>query len=379
MRARADILIIFREAEAGTGGLGIDVSDVARGMAARGRSVEVLTMRPRGGDAPDLGPDVTVHALEPWVRARAGVAFGLTGGVRKVIRSRSPRIAHLYSCLPVQMHWAAATWARRAGVPLVWTPMLHPGRSALWRSQGLSGRAMAAWDASAPHAARMTDAVCVATRAEAELFRRMGARRVAFVPPAVAAVPAASDIEARRLRERLGLADAPLVLCVSGRPDRRKGLDFAGSVIAALRQRVPGATLGVVGLQDDVPLARVPGVRSLGRLSLADLRRAYRAADVVLVPSLYEAFSRVVVEAWQQARPVVVTDRVALAEEVRRGGGSVVRFGDAEDAASALEHYLQSPTAAARAGEQGAQLVARQYLIDGVLDRLESVYSQVSH
>ena len=54
-------------------------------------------------------------------------------------------------------------------LPVVWTPMLHPARPTLWRDHGLAGRAMTLWDACAPHAARWTDAVCAATRAEAEI------------------------------------------------------------------------------------------------------------------------------------------------------------------------------------------------------------------
>ncbi|MFL5832175.1 MAG: glycosyltransferase family 4 protein [Solirubrobacteraceae bacterium] len=378
MGSRVDSLIVFREADPASGGLGIDIADVAQGLSARGHRVEVMAMRSPDGSAGDLGPDVVMHGLEPWLRTRAGVAFGLAGGTRRVVRARTPRVLHVYSCLPVHMHWTAALAAHRARVPVVWTPMLHPARTALWRNHGLAGRAMTLWDACAPRAARWADAVCAATRAEAQLFAGMGARRVALVPPAVHPAARVSASEAQALRERLGLRDAPLVLCVAGRPDRRKGLDYAAAVVTALRDRVPNAVLGTVGLGDNVPLARVDGVRALGRLSLRDLRRAYRAADVVFVPSRYEAFSRVVVEGWQQARPVVVSDRVALAEEVQHGGGAVVPFGDVEAGAAALEHYLRDRDEAQRAGEYGAELVSERYLVGSALDRLERVYAEVA-
>jgi glycosyltransferase involved in cell wall biosynthesis len=237
MGERVDSLIVFREADPATGGLGIDIADMASGLTARGHRVEVMAMRSQDGSQADLGRDVFVHALEPWLRTRAGVAFGLTGGARRIVRRRVPRVLHLYSCLPVHMHWAAALAARRAGIPLVWTPMLHPARAGLWRSHGVAGRAMAMWDACAPHAARWADAVCAATRAEAQLFTRMGAPRVALVPPAVHHVAPAPSAEALELRTRLDVGARPLVLCVAGRPDRRKGLDYAACVIEALRRR----------------------------------------------------------------------------------------------------------------------------------------------
>jgi glycosyltransferase involved in cell wall biosynthesis len=378
MGARTDSLIVFREADPSTGGLGIDIADVAGGLTARGHRVEVMAMRPSAGGAADLGSGVHVHALEPWLRGRMGVAFGLTGGAARVVRRRAPRVLHLYSCLPVHMHWTAAFAARRGGVPVVWTPMLHPARAAMWRDHGVAGGAMRLWDALAPRAARWADAVCAATQAEAALFRRMGARRVALVPPAVHEVAPVSAEGVHEFRRRLGLGRAPLVLCVAGRPDRRKGLDYAARVITALRRRVPDAVLGAVGLPADVPLARIDGVRALGRLSLSDLRCAYAAADVVFVPSRYEAFSRVVVEGWQHARPVVVTDRVALCEEVQHGGGSVVAFGDVAAGVAAVEHYLRDRVDAEQAGRHGAELVAERYLVDRALDRLEQVYAEVA-
>jgi glycosyltransferase involved in cell wall biosynthesis len=378
MRPGVDLLLVFREADPSTGGLGIDISDVARGMSARGHHVEVLTMSSGGDRPPDLGADVTVHTLRSWLPARPGVAFGLTAATSRVLRSRTPRLVHVYSCLPVQMHWSAMACALRRGVPIVWTPMLHPARQELWRTHGLAGRAMRAWDASAPRAARLTDAVCCATRAEAELFIRAGAPRVELVPPAVAGAPRVTDEQAEQFRLRLGLAGVPLVVSVIGRADRRKGLDFALATLAQLRRRVPGAVLAIVGLEHHPALEQAEGVVPLGRVSLSELRQAYRAADAVLVPSRYEAFSRVVLEAWEQARPVVVTRGVALADEVRRGGGAVVTFGDAGAAAAAIEGYLDGRPAAMAAGEFGARLVEDEYLLDAVLDRLETVYSEVS-
>lgn len=378
MPPRVDTMIVFREADPSTGGLGIDVTDVARGMVARGRRVEVISMHPHGAREPDLGPGVVLHALESWLRARPGVAYGLTSGAGRIVRRRSPRVLHLYSCLPVQMHWSAATAAWRSCVPIVWTPMLHPSRRELWQGRGLAGRAMTIWDMFAPRAARLADAVCVATMAEAEMFGQLGARRVRLVPPAVHPAAPVSDHEAAVFRSRLGLGDVPLVLCVAGRPDHRKGLDYAAAVITALRARIPGAVLGAVGLPDHVPLAGTDGVRPLGRLSAPDLRRAYRAADAVFVPSRYEAFSRVVIEAWQAERPVVVTDRVALAEEVSRAGGSVVAFGEVGQAVGALERYLRDPADAARTGSEGAELVSGRFLVGPVLDQLEALYSEVA-
>ena len=119
------------------------------------------------------------------------------------------------------------------------------------------------------------------------------------------------------------------------------------------------------------------GVLMLGRVDDATLARANRAADVVFVPSLFEAFSRVVIEAWQQSTPVVVSDGVALAPVVRRLGGAVVAYGDAQAAASELENTLREPDRAKRQGLAGQQLVRREYVVDVLVDRVVTVYRTI--
>ena len=375
------LMLVFRESDPATGGLGIDVRDVAEGMAARGHRVTVVTTagdRGAGGPA-DVGRGAGVETVElatvPPGR-RCGVAYGLAAGVGRLVAERPDSIVHVYSCLPVYLHAAAMVAARRYGRPLVWTPMIHPARRGSWAAHGLPGRAMAGWDMLAPRAARHVDAVLAATHAEARAFRRVGAPRVEVIPPAVHPADPVSDSEAAAFRARLGLGDGPVVLCVAGRTEPRKGIDFALAAMTRLRRRIPAATLALVGMTDGP--GQTDGVRSLGRLSSADLARAYRAADVVFVPSRYEAFSRVVVEAWQQARPVVVTDRVGLAETVHEGGGSVVAFGDAEAAASALAQPMLDLQGGAREGARGRQVVAERFVVEPVLDRLEAVYRGVA-
>ncbi|MDX6643076.1 MAG: hypothetical protein QOD76_1038 [Solirubrobacteraceae bacterium] len=378
-----DVMLVFREADPMTGGLGVDIADVANGLTARGHRVTVATTASTaaaGGERPaGFVRDVEVARLRTFPGGRrAGVAYGLAPGIARLIDARPGALVHVYSCLPVYLHAAAAAAARGRHRPLVWTPMLHPARRASWRGYGWRGGIMAAFDAVVPRAARFVDAIAAATAAEAEAFRRHGARRVRVIPSAVHAVAPADDGAARRLRGRLGLGGGPLVLAVAGREERRKGLDFAMAAVSRMRLRLPSATLVVLGLPGP-PRRLSASAVSLGRLSAGDLATAYRAADVVFVPSRYEAFSRVVIEAWQQERPAVVTDRVGLAETVREGGGSVVRFGDVDGAASAIAALVCHRTEALRQGRHGRATVQRRFLVDGVVDQLEALYAEVLH
>jgi glycosyltransferase involved in cell wall biosynthesis len=374
------VLLVFRDARPASGGLGTVVRDVANGLADRGHGVQVATVHAgnSGGDAfAGLDPRVMLTALSPLPPRKTGLAFGLAPGADRLVRARAGSVVHVYSCVPAYLHFAAMASALTRGCPLVWTPMTHPARKSAWTAYGVKGRLMAAFDLTVPRLARHVDAVVAATRAEARFFERLGCPRVLMGPPAVASRAPVPAGEAAEFRRRFGLDGRPLVLGVSARRDKRKGMGFCFESFDRLREQVPDAVLALTGTPGPGDPRR-PGLRWLGRLSDDDLARAYRAADVVFVPSLYEAFSLVVIEAWQQARPVVVTDGVALAEVVRTGGGLVVPYGDAGRAASGLANLIRDGAAADRAGREGRAYVQSDYLLPTVLDRLESLYAELT-
>jgi glycosyltransferase involved in cell wall biosynthesis len=139
----------------------------------------------------------------------------------------------------------------------------------------------------------------------------------------------------------------------------------------------PDARIAVVGLgtlRRSLPTNAV----SLGRVDAKTLTAAYRAADVVFVPSLFEAFSRVVIEAWQQETAVVVSDGVALAPVVSSTGGAVVQYGDAAGAAHTLSEFLGDIDGTAAAGRAGRQLVEARFELDGLLDDVEELYGDLA-
>lgn len=336
----------------GAGGLSIDVRNLADGMTARGHTVVVA------GTAGESGS----------LAAR----FGLQTGIRRVLRDHPGAVVHVFGSMPSYLTAAALTGARRHGHPVVWTPMFHPLRSRVWR-RSLRLRPMLVFDRLVRQAARFVDVVGAATDAEAAVFAKYA--RVELLPPVVEPAPVLSEAEANAFREAAGVGSAPLVVVVASRNEPRKGLDFATASFQRLRREEPGARLLLVGVSDSLELPA--GALSLGRVSDLDLTRAFRAADVVFVPSLFEAFSRVVIESWQQDTPVVVSDGVALAPEVERAGGNAVPYGDTQAAAAELGRLLQNRAAAWAEGRAGRRLVEERYVLDVLLDRAEEIYERL--
>jgi D-inositol-3-phosphate glycosyltransferase len=103
------------------------------------------------------------------------------------------------------------------------------------------------------------------------------------------------------------------------------------------------------------------------------LLRAYDAADVLLVPSLWEEpFGLVAVEAMARAVPVVASDAGGLNGVVEDGvSGALVTPGDPGDLAAAVKRLLDRPDERRRFGKAGQQAVRARYTLDMCAQRVE--------
>ena len=191
--------------------------------------------------------------------------------------------------MPSYVTFAALIAARIGGHRVVWTPMFHPLRARVWRLRALMWP-MLLFDALLPHAAHLADVIGAATDAEAAVFIRH-AKHVELLPPVVEPAALVPDDDANSFRKKTGIGASPLVVVVASRDEPRKGLHFAWNTFERLQRDLPTARLLVVGLAE-VPLNLPARVLSLGRVDDKTLTCALRAADVVFVPSLFEAFSR---------------------------------------------------------------------------------------
>ncbi|MGZ8651674.1 MAG: glycosyltransferase family 4 protein [Actinomycetota bacterium] len=213
------------------------------------------------------------------------------------------------------------------------------------------------------------------------------------VPPAVpvSILHSGADLQAFRpdlptadLRERLGVVDRPLVVCVS-RLVARKGQDVLIRGIPRIRRRVPDATLVIVGggpyeerlrvLAADAPTGSVVFA---GEVSEEDLPRYYAMGDVFAMPCRsrlggmeVEGWGNVFIEASACARPIVVGDSGGARETVVDGEtGLIVDGRDVDQVADAIAGLLADPERARRMGMSGRERVERAHAWPAIAARL---------
>jgi glycosyltransferase involved in cell wall biosynthesis len=178
----------------------------------------------------------------------------------------------------------------------------------------------------------------------------------------------ATDREGLRLaaRARWGIsADARIALYV-GRLEDYKGIDVLLAAFSRFAEKEKDARLVIAGdgsLRGQIEtIAANPerGVVYLGRLSGDDVLRAYLAADLVVLPSLFEPWGLVVNEAMACGLPVIVSDRVGCADDLIRHGetGLVVGAGSETELASAIGQLAQDEPVRHRMGQAAERLIS---------------------
>jgi UDP-glucose:(heptosyl)LPS alpha-1,3-glucosyltransferase len=173
------------------------------------------------------------------------------------------------------------------------------------------------------------------------------------------------DPESRpRLRRQLGAAPNDFVAVFVGGDWARKGVDIAISAVAEDRRSLGlPVSLWIVGPGDESSyraLAREqdvePYVRFFGRR--ADTDRFYKAADAFVLPSLYEAFPLVALEAAACGLPVIATPINGI-EELEAAGAAVTCERSGSAFAHALKEFVDGPDRKKALGQSARDQAAR--------------------
>jgi len=140
-----------------------------------------------------------------------------------------------------------------------------------------------------------------------------------------------------KMRSELRIGPSEYVALFVGSGWDRKGLRHAISAVNSLRVPV---TLLVAGRGETRGLPPSKRVRFLDALPGARLRSVLAAADVFVLPTLYDPFSNACIEALAAGLPVVTTTGNGFSEIIERGvEGDVVAPGDVKALAGALEAW----------------------------------------
>ncbi len=202
------------------------------------------------------------------------------------------------------------------------------------------------------------------------------------------------SISQTRARQLLGfLPDDKIVLYV-GRFDPRKGIETLVRAVGQSKLRGEGNLKLVIGggsrpgQSDGIERERIEsivaelGLQDMtlfpGRLGEDNLHLYYAAADVSVVPSHYEPFGLVAIEAMASNTPVVASDVGGLQYTVvHEETGLLAPAQDDAAFAVAIDRILSDSEWRDRLGRAGRQRVEEEFSWNGVAAQLSKLYHQV--
>jgi glycogen(starch) synthase len=378
------------------GGLARHVRKLAEALVRQGIGVDVLT---RGvGDGPGPGQPgvdelagVTIHRVaEPswprdldrfvaWVEQMNG---DMLAAGEALAEENDYDLIHGHDWLVAQ---AAATLAERAGVPYVTT--IHATEHG--RHQG--------WVQDYPQShihsverwmARRADAVIVCSyymRGHVADIFDIDERRISVIPNGIdpSELQPAGDLEA--LRRKFAEPHEKLVLFI-GRLVYEKGFQLALDALPGVVEQVENVRYLVAGSGTHEAELKAQAERLglsehgvfLGWIGDDVLHSLYRIADLCVVPSIYEPFGLVALEAMASGCPCIVADTGGLREVVPVGERVGLRFngGDAKHLGVMIERLLVDEQLRERLVTEASEHVLR-FDWDDIALRTRGIYGEL--
>jgi glycosyltransferase involved in cell wall biosynthesis len=230
-------------------------------------------------------------------------------------------------------------------------------------------------DAFLARAYRFIDRFLAIGTANHDYYRALGVPedRIHLVPYTVdndRFIPAARLEAAERvaLREKFGLPpDGVPVVMFASKFMRRKHPECVLQAAALLRDRGLRVALLMVGAGEMEAQLRaltarlgLEDVAFPGFVNQSELPAVYAAADVFVLPSADEPWGFIVNEVMCAGLPVVVSEDVGCVPDLVRDGvnGRLIRAGDPESLALALQDVLADPAKRAEMGRQSLALIS---------------------
>jgi glycosyltransferase involved in cell wall biosynthesis len=350
------------------------VAPFARAFTARGGELRVCCLKSIGG-----------NPFEAELRA-AGVPVTNLGArnlrdvsaFRRLLRLlREERIDLVHAHLAYASIWGALA-CRILGLPCVATlhvvPSGAPRHSREGIREALLVRALDRW------AAR----VIAVSRAVREAWIERGGiepGKIVVVGNGVEAGAFAGLGEREAVRRELGIEPgAPLAVTVSVLREG-KGIEVLLDALPAVLADHPAARFLVAG---DGPLKAILAARA-ARLGVGekviwagfrrDVPALLAAGDLFVLPSLWDAYPTVLLEAMAAGLPVVSTRAGGIPEIVDDPRtGRLVPPGDAETLADAISGLLASPAEREALGRAARAEAVARFSVEGWVERLEGVY-----
>jgi glycosyltransferase involved in cell wall biosynthesis len=203
------------------------------------------------------------------------------------------------------------------------------------------------------------------------------ADRITVVHNGVPDARPVSEDDRRATREGLGVEpDAYVALFVGELSERKQPVEFAEAVARARDEepRIVGALAGGGPLQGRLERMAGDGLKLLGERS--DVTGLLAAADVFVLPSLWEGLSYAALEAMSLGRALIVSDGPGNPDAVG-DAGLIFPVGDVEALAASLVRLAREPQVGRSLGEAARARARERFSLSAMVEATAEIYEGV--
>jgi glycosyltransferase involved in cell wall biosynthesis len=238
---------------------------------------------------------------------------------------------------------------------------------------------------------RDASAVIALTRAEANQYRsfRVPMEKIKILPNGIDLEEYASLPPRNSFKKKLGIDENTKIILYLGRIHEIKGLDILLKAYAHIKKKskIEKVLLVISGSDDGylhilkkllVSLDIEREVLLTGPLFGKDKLEAYSGSDIFILPSYYEAFPNVILEAYCCSTPVIASNVQSIADIVLdRKTGLLFKAASVESLSNSILFMLSHKNDAENMARCGREIVESKFSIEKVVDSFENMYNDI--
>ena len=230
--------------------------------------------------------------------------------------------------------------------------------------------------------------ICVSRKEQELVAAKYPGKKVIYLENGVDVEHFASG-KAQNFRDEFGLGNEKIILCVASFNPQKNQL-FLLESFKKIHKLRPDCKLAMIGTVYDQTyyneiLAKIKDYNLENSVILIPnlpfdsetLLDAYAACDIFVLPSLYEPFGIVILEAWAAGKPVACSGTGGMKYFVRDNENALIFDKDSpEDAAEKISHIFDDEDQAARLVATG-KVTAEKHSWEAVSRKLISLYEEL--
>lgn len=338
------------------------LSYLVRGLDKEKFNVSIACLTHGGAVADELSADgFDVTALN----MKGKLDFGVLARLYQLIKEKKVSILHTYL---FHANFLGRIVGKLAGVPVIISSE---------RIMGLEGKhRMIANKLTSPLTSALS---CNADAVKKFMVEEIGlcTEKITVIHNGVDTEKFGISIDKNKVREKLGIS-ADEVTCITvARLDGQKGME---NLIGAAKKnpKIKFLIAGDGPLREELENKSKDSENILFLGLRRDIPELLKASDIFILPSLWEGFPNVVLEAMAANLPVIATNTSGTPEAVIDGEtGMLVKPGDARQLAEAVKHMSSEPELMKEMGKRGRERAVKFFSLEEMIKKNEELYERL--